>query len=217
MCEERFCSLKGANLFAHARNGLCLLFCVALSFRKRGIGDDLVERVVLSVLVVDEPKIAVPHYYSRAAPAFCTEHADHIYTTTVVDPRGAAVRNSNAKMLELFGDGANVIPRRVEEIVGKASWLVTYDDPACTVLFRLRSRVTMHNMVGPWKISLQERRADFSGAVVVSSTFARFPSTGGAVVPAQVLGIPLPGRMFKYVKMARKSKLRRWLEDLFEP
>ena len=210
----------GANLLAHARNGLCSFFCILSLIpppaRKRGIGDDLQERVVLSVMLVDKPKLAVPLYHSKAAPDFTEQHEDNIYVSTVVDDGGATVRDGNARMADLFASGAAVIPKRVEEIIGKASWLATYDRPACKIHYRLRSRVRFHNLVGPHAISLKERMADFAGSVVVGRSFARFPSTGGNVAPMRGLGIPVPGRQWKYVAMKRKTKLRRWIEELFQ-
>ena len=184
--------------------------------RSRGIGKDLVERVVLTVLLVDPPKVAVPLYHSKAAPEFTEDQADRIYVTTVVDDNGKTLRDGNARMAELFTSGASVRPARVDEITNKASWLVTYNEPPCKILFRLRSRPRFHNLSGPWAITTQERIADFNGAVIVGRSFARFPSTGDNVVKVRGLGIPLPKRQFKYVTMRQGSKLRRWIDDLFQ-
>ena len=96
--------------------------------RKRGIGDDLEQRVVLSMLLV-EGRTAVPLYHSKAATHWTEGHDDRIYSATLIDGDGKTVRDGNRRLADLFPSGAPVVPKKVAEITNTASWVVTYAKP----------------------------------------------------------------------------------------
>ena len=179
--------------------------------RKRGIGDDLTQRVVLSVLLVDG-RTSVPLYHSKATPSWADGHDDRIYSSAAVDSGGKTLRDANQRLADLFPSGSSVSPKAVTEIANTASWVVTYAKPRCQIRFALRSRTRHHNVTGPWAITLPERVADFTGSVLHGGTFGRFPSTGDDIVPFSDLNIPWPGRQLKYTSMRKGTLLRRWFD-----
>ena len=79
--------------------------------RKRGVGDDLEQRVVLSLLLV-AGKTAVPLYHSKAAADWTEGQDDRIYSATVIDGDGKTVRDGNMRLAGLFPSGDSVVPKK---------------------------------------------------------------------------------------------------------
>ena len=180
------------------------------------------ERLVLMALIVDAT-CTVPRYYCSRPPPWARRRRDRVYA--VVSARAPGTRRLDDKRMRDFlqaTDDAKLFHADVVEGPTKSSWRVTYAAmPDHPLVFRRKHKTRSqdtHGAVGPNAIPLARRRADFTGRVIASTTFAVFPgwSTDSAAVRWRQLGVRQQlGIGFRVTTLDQNPVLSAWLRKLF--